>query len=149
MHADKTTARQILGQGGDYLLQVKSNQPTLHKYAKQISKDAPLFFREKKWENRYFITSLVPEYSHRYAQTIREHWGIESRLHWRKDAILREDETRCRDPWTVSNLMLLRNLVIHFYEHTHQEENLPAWVQVNQRSNRHLCRWMMRKSWGK
>lgn len=104
-----------------------------------------------KWENRYFITSLnrKPGWKTRFAKVIRDHWGIESRLHWRKDAILREDDTRCRDPWTVSNLMLLRNMVIHFYEHTHQEENLPAWVQANQRSNRHLCRWISRKSWGK
>ena len=107
---------------------------------------------KKKWENRYFISSLKldPGSEKRYARIIRDHWGIESRLHWRKDAILREDDTRCRDPNTVSNLMLLRNLVIHFYEHTHQEkENLPAWVQVNQRSNRQLCRWVTRKSWGK
>jgi len=106
---------------------------------------------KKKWENRYFLTSVKPENGKekRYAQVIRDHWGIESRLHWRKDAILREDDTRCRDPKTVSNLMLLRNLVIHFYEHTQQKENMPAWVQKNQRSNRHLCRWVIRKSWGK
>jgi len=104
-----------------------------------------------KWENRYFIASRKQESGNQrtYARAIREHWGVESRLHWRKDAILREDDTRCRDPNTVSNLMLLRNLVIHFYEHTHNEENLPAWVQVNQRSNRRLCRWITRKSWGK
>jgi predicted transposase YbfD/YdcC len=106
---------------------------------------------KKKWENRYFIASKKREPGNQktYARVIREHWGIESRLHWRKDAILREDDTRCRDPKTVSNLMLLRNLVIHFYEHTQKGENLPAWVQVNQRSNRQLCRWMTRKSWGK
>lgn len=68
----------------------------------------------------------------RYYQNIRDHWGIESRLHWRKDAILYEDKTRCRNPIVVANLMLLRNLVIHFYEHSHQEgERMPAWVNQN------------------
>lgn len=43
LHADKTTARQILGQGGEYMLQVKDNQPTLHKHVKQITTNAPLF----------------------------------------------------------------------------------------------------------
>jgi len=106
---------------------------------------------KKKWENRYFIASWEEEKGResRYARIVRDHWGIESRLHWRKDAILHEDRTRCRDPWTVSNLMLLRNLVIHFYEHTQQGENMPDWVQTNQRGNRRLCRWIIRKSWSK
>jgi len=43
LHADKTTARQILEQGGEYMLQVKTNQPTLHKHVKRVTKNAPLF----------------------------------------------------------------------------------------------------------
>lgn len=43
LHADKTTARQILKQGGEYVLQVKNNQPGLYKHVKRVSKNAPLF----------------------------------------------------------------------------------------------------------
>jgi hypothetical protein len=85
-----------------------------------------------------------------YYRKIRDHWSVESKLHWRKDAILYEDKTRCRNPWVVSNLMLLRNLVIHTYEHTHLEkEPMPAWVMKNQRENRMLCRHMLRVQWSK
>lgn len=113
---------------------------------KDIKKPKP------KWEDRWFVASKSPDNCppERYYQTIRDHWGIESRLHWRKDAILYEDKTRCRNPIVVSNLMLLRNLVIHFYEHSHQEgERMPAWVNQNQRDNRTLCRRIRRVQWSK
>jgi len=46
LHADKTTAGQILEQGGEYLLQLKDNQPTLHRHAKKSTRNAPLFSAE-------------------------------------------------------------------------------------------------------
>jgi hypothetical protein len=45
LHADANTSRTITGQGGEYVLQVKANQPTLHKTAKRLTKSAPLFAR--------------------------------------------------------------------------------------------------------
>jgi predicted transposase YbfD/YdcC len=105
-----------------------------------------------KWENRYFVASASKQErtEKEFYRTIRDHWGVESRNHWRKDAILYEDKTRCRTPWVISNLMLLRNLVIHAYEHTHQKgDPMPAWVHKNQRDNRTLCRRMMRVQWSK
>lgn len=41
LHAQKTTARQIVEQNGEYLLQVKGNQPTLHKLARNRRTRAP------------------------------------------------------------------------------------------------------------
>jgi hypothetical protein len=41
LHAQKTTARQIVEQNGEYLLQVKGNQPTLHALAKSRRTRAP------------------------------------------------------------------------------------------------------------
>lgn len=43
LHADANTSRTITGQGGEYVLQVKGNQPTLLKTAKRLTKSAPLF----------------------------------------------------------------------------------------------------------
>ena len=105
-----------------------------------------------QWEDRWFVASWDPDTSapERYYRAIRDHWAVESKLHWRKDAILFEDRTRCRHPRVVVNLMLMRNLVIHFYEHTHGEgERMPAWVNQNQRCNRNLCRRLFRKQWSK
>lgn len=73
-----------------------------------------------QWENAYYVSSrsgasMSPA---RWLQTIRDHWGgCEIRNHWRKDACLFEDKTRSRHPALVANLMLLRNLALHFYAH--------------------------------
>lgn len=48
LHLDKRTAQQILGEDGDYLLQIKDNHPTLRKYAQQVTRKAPLFVRTSK-----------------------------------------------------------------------------------------------------
>ena len=113
---------------------------------RDISKPNP------KWENRYFVASESPEeWTPRdYYRKIRDHWSVESRLHWRKDAILLEDKTRCRTPWVVSNLMLLRNLMIHAYVYTRLEgEPMTAWVHKNQRDCRTLCRRIHKVQWSK
>lgn len=86
------------------------------------------------WENAYYLSSQpvdarTPE---QWLQTVRDHWaGVEIRNHWRKDAILFEDKTRSRNPNLVGCLMLLRNLVLHFYsEHQNLYGPLPAFVET-------------------
>lgn len=87
-----------------------------------------------EWENAYYVSSrsadsLSPE---RWLQTIRDHWGgCEIRNHWRKDACLFEDKTRSRNPNLVANLMLLRNLALHFLvQHSSAYESLPDFVET-------------------
>ena len=46
LHANADTARAITQAGGHYVLQVKSNQPTLLKTAKRLTKSAPPFAQE-------------------------------------------------------------------------------------------------------
>jgi predicted transposase YbfD/YdcC len=46
LHANRETAELILKQGGDYILQVKDNQPELHRVAKERLKDTPLFVQK-------------------------------------------------------------------------------------------------------
>lgn len=41
-------------------------------------------------EKRYFICS-IPNNVKLFAKAVREHWGIENKLHWRLDVIFRED----------------------------------------------------------
>jgi hypothetical protein len=43
LHTETKTARQILDQGGDYLLQVKANQPTLLEHVQRATQSAPFF----------------------------------------------------------------------------------------------------------
>ena len=48
LHADMNVSRIILEEGGEYLLQVKGNQPKLHKTAKRMTRNAPLFAPKSK-----------------------------------------------------------------------------------------------------
>jgi predicted transposase YbfD/YdcC len=75
-------------------------------------------------ETRYYISNR-PADAHtleQWLQRVRDHWaGVENRLHWRKDACLREDHTRSRNPNLVGALALLRNalFLIHQPHHEH------------------------------
>lgn len=43
LHNQRLTAQIVVEKGGDYLLQVKANQPTLHAYARRCFEGAPFF----------------------------------------------------------------------------------------------------------
>ena len=43
LHCQKATARQIVEKGGEYLLQIKENQPNLLELAKRQVNASPLF----------------------------------------------------------------------------------------------------------
>ncbi len=90
---------------------------------------------ESTEEARYYLCSAPVESRSEasWLARIRGHWISESQ-HWRKDATLGEDRTRTRNANILSNLIGLRNLVLHYY-HTYAEphaEWLPIWVEQNQ-----------------
>jgi hypothetical protein len=68
---------------------------------------------------RYYISNRTAQ-SHspeRWLQHVRNHWaGVENRLHWRKDACLREDATRSRHPGVVGALALLRSALFAIHQ---------------------------------
>lgn len=74
----------------------------------------------------YGLTSLSPEEAHptRLLALIRQYWGIESGLHYRRDVTLREDATRLRVGSAAQNMAALNNLVIHLAL-SHGKGNLP------------------------
>jgi len=85
------------------------------------------------WEDAYYVSSRTADSMppDSWLQTIRDHWGgCEIRNHWRKDACLFEDKTRSHNPRVVANLMLIRNLALHFFaHHGRQCENLNQFVE--------------------
>lgn len=89
------------------------------------------------WEQRHYLCSReVDAHSPAgWADRIRRHWSVENKNHWRKDATLYEDATRSRQPNILANLMLLRQLTLHFYEEHGREDCrwLKEWVEKNQR----------------
>ena len=69
---------------------------------------------QPKKETRYYISSL--DFSALSAKDvvyyIREHWGIENRLHWRLDVTFKEDACRARKNYSARNLNLLRKFTL-------------------------------------
>jgi predicted transposase YbfD/YdcC len=61
---------------------------------------------------RYYITSLPPD-AKRIGHAIRNHWGIENRLHWVLDMSFREDECRVRTSNAPQNLAALRHIALN------------------------------------
>ena len=62
--------------------------------------------------HRYFL--LSQHYSPaRLLEIVRDHWGIENRLHWPLDVVLNEDAARNRKDNGPANLAVLRRLAIN------------------------------------
>ncbi|MGH6755007.1 MAG: ISAs1 family transposase, partial [Bradyrhizobium sp.] len=66
-------------------------------------------------ETEYAMTSLKPEEANaqRLSELVREHWGIENRLHYIRDVTLGEDGCRVRKGAAPQILAAVRNAVIH------------------------------------
>ena len=67
---------------------------------------------QPKKETRYYISIL--DFNALSAKEvtyyIREHWGIENRLHWQLDVTFKEDACRARKNYSARNLNLLRKV---------------------------------------
>jgi len=60
---------------------------------------------------RYFLTSL-PGNARRLSLVIKNHWAIESGLHWALDVIFQEDKSKAKKDNSPLNLNLLRKLAL-------------------------------------
>ncbi len=65
--------------------------------------------KEPSVETRVFITSLPPRVK-KFAGAVRNHWGIETSLHWVLDMSFREDESRLHKGHGQENMALIRRL---------------------------------------
>ena len=63
-------------------------------------------------ERRYFPTSLGCDAA-RFAQAVRQHWGIENSLHWVLDVSFREDDCRIRQDAGAQTMSVLRHIALN------------------------------------
>jgi predicted transposase YbfD/YdcC len=63
-------------------------------------------------ETAYYLLSaaLTPE---RFNEVVRQHRGVENRLHWRLDVVMNEDQDRTRLGNGPHNLAVLRHMVLN------------------------------------
>lgn len=62
-------------------------------------------------DTRYCLTSL-PAQAVRFAQAVRQHWGVEHALHWGLDVSLQEDACRIRTEKGAQTLAVLRHIAL-------------------------------------
>ena len=63
-------------------------------------------------EHRYYISS-AEDTAEKLLGASREHWGIETSLHWRLDIAFREDESRIRKGNGAENFAILRHIALN------------------------------------
>jgi predicted transposase YbfD/YdcC len=63
-------------------------------------------------DTRYFLTSL-PAQGTRFAQAVRQHWGIENALHWVLDVAFAEDACRIRKDQGAQTFAVLRHMAVN------------------------------------
>jgi predicted transposase YbfD/YdcC len=63
-------------------------------------------------DTRYFLTSL-PAQGGRFAQAVRQHWGIENSLHWVLDVSFAEDACRIRKDKGAQTFAVLRHIAVN------------------------------------
>jgi predicted transposase YbfD/YdcC len=49
----------------------------------------------------------------RFSRAVRDHWGIENKLHWVMDVRFGEDQSRARNGSAAENLATLRRLALN------------------------------------
>ncbi len=89
---------------------------------------------------RYYVTSLSgEEVARTVLRCVRQHWGIENRLHWCLDVVFKEDKSQVRSTTghAAGNLGWLRKMVLNLLR---KETSVKAGLQ----SKRNLAGWDIR-----
>ena len=63
-------------------------------------------------ETAYYLLSAALS-AERFNEVVRQHWGVENRLHWRLDVVMNEDQDRTRLGNGPHNLAVLRHMALN------------------------------------
>lgn len=70
---------------------------------------------EKTVENRYYISSL-PAIPQKVSYAIRQHWGIENKLHWVLDMTFGDDQSRIRKGNAPRNIAIIKKTALNLLQ---------------------------------
>jgi len=71
--------------------------------------------KNRSTNQRFYISDLNNRNAKYYHQGIREHWGIENRLHWVKDVVHKEDKNRIRKDNGPINMSIFSSIAINIH----------------------------------
>jgi predicted transposase YbfD/YdcC len=72
--------------------------------------------KNKTTERRYYISSLALKDYKNIAKSIRHHWSVENKLHWKLDVAMGEDACRIYKERAAENFSALRKLALFYLE---------------------------------
>lgn len=78
-----------------------------------IVSERQIGIQQKTVETSFFIYSQKGATAKELLSARRSHWGIENKLHWVLDTVMREDESRARSGHGAENLNVLRHLALN------------------------------------
>ncbi len=70
---------------------------------------------ETTLEKRYYISSLVAS-PDKILKSIREHWGVENKLHWVLDIVFNDDQCRIRKGNAPRNIAIIKKTVLNLLQ---------------------------------
>jgi predicted transposase YbfD/YdcC len=89
-------------------------------------------------ETRYFISSST-ESPERLLSAVRQHWGIENKLHWVLDVSFGEDNSRIRKHHAPANIAIIRHAALNMMRTT--KANNPALKRTSIKLMRKSAGW--------
>ena len=90
-------------------------------------------------ETAYYLLSATLS-AERFNDGVRQHWGVENRLHWRLDVVMNEDQDRTRMGHRPQNLAILRHMALNIMQKDGSKEALRGKFQRAGWDNAYLAR---------
>lgn len=98
-------------------------------------------------QSAYYISSIGSNDASFFARHIRNHWGIENRLHWVKDVCMNEDKSQTISGMAAENISILRNIVINLFR-TNGYHSIKYATELCANNLKELIRLIQYKSMG-
>jgi len=90
-------------------------------------------------ETAHYILSTALSVE-RFNDVVRQHWGVENRLHWRLDVVMNEDQARTRLDNGPHNMAVLRHMAINVMQKNGDKDALRGKFQKAAWDNAYLAR---------
>jgi predicted transposase YbfD/YdcC len=76
-------------------------------------------------ETRFYLSSWAADAAS-FNQAVRNHWGIENKLHWMLDVVFKEDQNRTRTGNAPANLATLRKTALQVLQQATDKESIKS-----------------------
>jgi predicted transposase YbfD/YdcC len=91
---------------------------------------------QKSSEIRYYISSLPPDAA-KINTAVREHWGVENKLHWQLDVTFSDDASLKSSKYAAQNFTLLNRIALNQLRHSLHPN--PRNKNMSMKSKRSAC----------